>query len=445
LKINQTRFYGFFAIFLFSGLIAGCDLFDNSMAGYFLDNTGIVEVTGVGSRPNYTDMDNGVILIPPADIVPVTVLEAAVSNPRNLAVRYELLGVPSGRDITIRQAESTVTEVLIKGAVLDDEYGLTIAMKSADGLRNFVSYDMRIRCVAFDTGLSDLRINDTQPLLDPNDSSFTVELPYQAEELALEGMAVDSAATLTLFRGPDAGGTSIASGSGRVLNSVSAPISVGENLFYLEVRRAWAVQGYTIKVIRLPNTSKDITEFYFTLGGKKYGAGSGTEGGSGSISGTNVTVTVPYKTPLGALAASVRHTGLSITPNPSVPRNYNVPVFYTVNAANGTTRTYRVTVTADPGITISGITVSGLNALTFNVPPAIVPPNAVASGIPITITISGGTPTWKKIYISGPEPVTPLDNTNSFTTPSTPGFYNVNVIATVGGIDYSGSFGLIVN
>jgi hypothetical protein len=104
------------------------------------------------------------------------------------------------------------------------------------------------------------------------------------------------------------------------------------------------------------------------------------------------------------------------------------------------TADYSVTVNAAPGITVSGITVEGLSGLTFSGVPS-----SIAPGDPITITISGGTVTNWYIDVNGPvTPTGSTTNTVTFTASSTPGFYNVNVIATVGGVDYSGSFGMIV-
>jgi hypothetical protein len=409
------------------------------MTSYFLDNTGTVEAAEVGGSSNFIVIDDGIILIPPADIRPVTVLEMEIFNPRKLAVRYELLGVPDGKNISIRQAEAAAVEVLIEGAVLDDEYRLTIGMQSADGLRDFGGCDMQVRCVIFDTGLSDFRVNDVHPLFSSGDPSFTVALPYQTTGVTLEGAALDPAAALTLFQGRNAAGPPIASGLGRALNSTPAPVSEGDNFFYLEVRRGWTVQGYTVKVTRLPNDSKDITEFYVTLGGKKYGAGDGTESNSGSISGNTIAVTVPYGTDLTALSAVANHTGNSITPAPAGPQDYSGgPVSYTVTAADTTEKIYTVTVGKGPGIDITAA-VSGLTALSFTGGPGSTP---VTAGTSFTIALSGGTATAWAIYISGP--VSADHSTATFAAPAVSGFYNVNVIATAGGVDYSGSFGLIV-
>jgi hypothetical protein len=98
-------------------------------------------------------------------------------------------------------------------------------------------------------------------------------------------------------------------------------------------------------------------------------------------------------------------------------------------------------VAVEPGITISGITNAALSSLTFSG----VPTDPVAASVSITITISGGPVTGWYIDINGPvSPNSTTADTVTFNAPGVPGFYNVNVIATVGGVNYSGSFGLIV-
>jgi hypothetical protein len=338
-KLSRSRWYGISILLLFPWFVAtGCDLFNNSLADYFLDNTGVVEVTGVDGRPRIARMENGTVLIPPGS----TTLEIALSNPRSLAFRQELLNVPAGKNIQIRQLESTIMELVIEGAVLDDAYDLTLAMQSPDGLRDFAACDLRIRCVSFNTALSDFRVNDVHPFFDPGGYGFTVELPHETTEAVLEGITLEPAAELTLYRSQ--GSTyPLASGSGR---AAAGPVSLepGENLFYLEVQAWGAVQGYTVNVVRLPDPNKNITEFYFNINGKKYGIGAGTEADSGTISGTDITVTVPHGTDMTSRSASAIYTGASISPAPSTPANYTGPVSYTVTAADGTGQTYTVTV-----------------------------------------------------------------------------------------------------
>jgi LPXTG-motif cell wall-anchored protein len=83
--------------------------------------------------------------------------------------------------------------------------------------------------------------------------------------------------------------------------------------------------------------SKDITSF--VLAGKV-----------GTISGTAITVTLPYGTGVGALTPEVAHTGASISP--TGPQDFASPVAYTVTAEDETTRVYTVTVTVDTSVPV---------------------------------------------------------------------------------------------
>ncbi|MDR2094956.1 MAG: hypothetical protein LBP76_05485, partial [Treponema sp.] len=357
MESSHSRFYGvfpFFLLFIPVFFILGCDLFNHSMVDYFLDNTEVVEVSGIGGRSEYAVMSNGIILIPPASSdEPVSILEAALSNPQNIAVRYQLLGAPSEKNITIRQAGSTKMELVIEGAELDDEFDLTLVMQSADGLRDFASYNMRIRCVSFDTGLSGFRVNEIHPVFDQG--SFTVKLPYETEEVTLEGIALEPAASLKLFRGQDAAGTLIASASHKVAGTVH--LEVGNNFFYLEVRMSGAVQGYAINVIRMQDSKKLITEFYLTVNSKHYGVGSGVEPGSGSIDGADIAVTVPYETALTSLAPVVVVSGgASSNPASGAARNFTSSQTYTVTAEDGTTQDYTVTVNVAKIASVTAVT-----------------------------------------------------------------------------------------
>ncbi|MDR3160434.1 MAG: DUF5018 domain-containing protein [Spirochaetaceae bacterium] len=407
------------------------------MVEYYLDNTGVVEVLGIEKSPKYASMGNGTILIPPSEDEPLTTLEVMLSNPRNLTIRQELLGVPEGKKISSRQAEKGIA-VAIEGAVLDDDYDLTLAMQSPDGLRDFAPYPMRIRCVAFNTALSDFRVNKLQPELDQGRYGFTVELLYETATVTLEGTAVEPTADLKLYQGQAAAGTPIASGTGKA--GASAALNAGDNHFYLVVSTPGASQGYTITIIRgqAPNTSKDsgkeITAFSITAPVNAIGTVDETL--------KTITVNVPYGTSLTAMTASVSHTGASISPDPMAAKSYAAPVTYTVTAEDGTSQQYTVTVTYGPGITISGIPVDGLPKLTFSGEPD---DPVVEPGTSIAITISGGPVTGWYIYINGlVSPTGFTDDTVTFAAPETPGSYNVTVIATVGGVDYSGSFGLVV-
>jgi hypothetical protein len=151
------------------------------------------------------------------------------------------------------------------------------------------------------------------------------------------------------------------------------------------------------------------------------------------------------------MGISIAHTGVSVTSYDSTSQSGSPAVFssqdltssrtYTVRAADGTEANYTVTVTMSQGITISGFIDEALTALAFSGVPA----SPQMGGTLVSITIDPtpvGAVDWY-IEIAGPGSPSSYTN-NSFSLPMTPGFFSINVIATVGGVPYSGSFGLTV-
>jgi hypothetical protein len=87
------------------------------------------------------------------------------------------------------------------------------------------------------------------------------------------------------------------------------------------------------------SSAKDITEFFFA-----------NPPAYGVISGTNITVIVPFGTDVTALVASFTTTGVSVNVGAVIQvsgttaNNFTSPVLYTVTAADASTKDYTVTV-----------------------------------------------------------------------------------------------------
>jgi hypothetical protein len=207
---------------------------------------------------------------------------------------------------------------------------------------------------------------------------------------------------------------------------------------------------YTIRI--QCRATKEITGFYFDIDGKKYGIGPGTESGSGSIDSSGITVIVPGGTDLADMPPPVvGHNGIKY--DPPGQQDFSSPKTYSVTAVDGTAQGYTVTVKV--GIPITGVINGVLPVLTFSTAGPEPFPLSVTPGTEITIRIGPiGDLTIDDWYIEMAGPITlspvptavPPDKVK-FTVPLTvpPGFYNVNVITKIGGVDYSGSFGLIVD
>jgi hypothetical protein len=441
-SMHNHKKYSLIYIFHTGGLIltfaalcfAGCDLIDNSMVDYFLENTEIAEVKGIMANPQYVVMPNGTVLIP-AYLCPTATIKMTLSNPRNFTVRQRLLGVPAGKNFTVRQNGSDEIDVDITGAKEGDEYALTLVMQSPDGLRDFPPYDLRIKCISFKALLLDFTINGvTPPAFDPNLDAFTVNVPYSTTSVTLTGTASNTDASLVLYRGKSAALDMFLKSGIHTIDFEPVPLNEGFNYFFIKVTSGLYSQDYTVTIYRGKNPDKAI--MLFTITSPVLAEGTIDEGAHA------ITVTVPFGTNAANMTAQVSHTGVSISPNPALGRDYTGPVTYAVIAADSTSQTYTVTVTP-PRITISAITSSSIPILAFNSPPPSVPPE-----YPISITIIGTGVTVTEWYIdvNGPVTLTATDaNSSTFKAPAVPGFYNVNVIAVVGGVDYSGSFGLIVN
>jgi hypothetical protein len=153
-------------------------------------------------------------------------------------------------------------------------------------------------------------------MIDESTHTISVTVPYGTDVTAMTATASHSGASIS----PDP--TEARNYAGPVTYTISAVDGT--------------TQSYTVTVNVASNTAREITAFYFDIGPKKYGVAPGTEAGSGNMSGTSISVTVPYGTDVTAMTATVSHSGASISPNPGEARNYAGPVTYTVSAADGT-------------------------------------------------------------------------------------------------------------
>jgi uncharacterized repeat protein (TIGR02543 family) len=102
---------------------------------------------------------------------------------------------------------------------------------------------------------------------------------------------------------------------------------------------------------------------------------------TGSISGTNITVTVPLGTTITSLAPTIVHTGVTISPESGTPQDFTGTVTYTVTAADGSTQEYHVTVTIAPA------SAKEITSFIFD----SIPATGSISGTIITVTVPFGT------------------------------------------------------
>lgn len=100
-------------------------------------------------------------------------------------------------------------------------------------------------------------------------------------------------------------------------------------------------KDYNVTVTVAKNSAKNITEFKFSQLSPEV---------IGNISNKHKTIdlSVPYGTDIASLVPTITHTGQSVSPSSGVANDFTNTVTYTVTAANGSTKSYDVTVTVLP-------------------------------------------------------------------------------------------------
>ncbi|WP_379213329.1 DUF5018 domain-containing protein [Paenibacillus sp. GCM10012303] len=158
-------------------------------------------------------------------------------------------------------------------------------------------------------------------------------------------------------------GASISPNSG-VSRNFTSPVT------YTVTAADGSTKSYTVTVNVAASPTKEITVFSFA---------SPAVTGTVNEASRTISVTVPYGTDVTSLTPTITHTGASISPNSGVSRNFTSPVTYTVTAADGSTKSYTVTVNvaASPTKEITGFS--------FATPAAIGTVNEASRTISVTV------------------------------------------------------------
>jgi hypothetical protein len=119
-----------------------------------------------------------------------------------------------------------------------------------------------------------------------------------------------------------------------------------------------------------PSSEKEITAFIFA-----------SPAAAGTISGTDIAVTVPFGTDVTSLTPTITHTGASINPASGAAWNFSAPVEYIVTAEDGSTASYTVTVT------VGSASAKAITAFSFASPAA----TGSISGTDVAVTVPYGT------------------------------------------------------
>ncbi|MBN1496885.1 MAG: hypothetical protein JXA07_08970 [Spirochaetes bacterium] len=154
-------------------------------------------------------------------------------------------------------------------------------------------------------------------------TNIGVTMPYGTDRSSLIATFTTTGASVTV--------DSVTQISGSTPNDFNDPVE------YTVHAENGDTRVYTVTVTNALNSARDITAF--SIGGT-----------SGSITGTDIGITMPYGTNSSNLIASFTTTGESVTVDGvpqisgSTANDFTDPVEYTVHAENGDTRVYTVTV-----------------------------------------------------------------------------------------------------
>ena len=142
----------------------------------------------------------------------------------------------------------------------------------------------------------------------------------------------------------------VAQTSNTTVNSFSSP------LIYTVTAADGSHQDYTVNVTAAQSSSKSLDSFGFAIPQVQ-----------GIISGTSISVTLPYGTSRSGLAASFSYSGESLwvgttrQSSGTTVNDFNTPVTYTLKAADGTSRDYivAVAVATNPSKLITAFSIFG--------------------------------------------------------------------------------------
>jgi hypothetical protein len=231
-------------------------MFNNSAMGYIAEHTSEVRVASVSVETTYEVMTNGTLLIPPGNAA----ISVELINSQNFTVIQNVSNSTSAAGtVTSQQTGPGEIVIDISNAALGDNYDLTLAMKSPDGLRDFPPRNISLKCVSFETALKDFTVNGATAAFAPNSSNFMMSVPNGTTSVILSGTTLDSGATLAIYPGTDDSGTALANGTPTATTSPQT-LGLGNNSFYLKVTApSSSTQGYAVTIYRqLPGDGSGV-------------------------------------------------------------------------------------------------------------------------------------------------------------------------------------------
>jgi len=199
-----------------------------------------------------------------------------------------------------------------------------------------------------------------------NGTNISVIVPFGTKINALTASFLTTGSYVTV-----GGATQV---SGITTNSFTRPVT------YKVTAADASIKNYTVTVAVAGQSTKDITAFNFN-----------NPAVTGVITGTNITLTVPFGTNVSSLVPTFTITGSSVKVggvtqvSGSTAKNFTNPVTYTVVAANGSTKSYTVTVTTATNPS------KDITAFSFSNPPVtgVINESNIAISVPYETNVNG--------------------------------------------------------
>jgi hypothetical protein len=259
--------------------------------------------------------------------------------------------VPSGTDVTklVATYETTGATVTINGTVQTsgvtaNNFSAPVAftVTAADG--SSTVYTVTVTTAASSakelTTFGFLVAHNTALAMDVeatiNGTAIAATVPYGTNVTALRATFTTTGASVTVAGASQA--------SGDTANDFTAPVA------YTVTAADGSTKVFTVTVTIALNSAHELTSFKFTSALNS--AAGITSDVTATINGTAISATVPYGTNVTALVATFATTGASVAvgataqASGTTANDFTSPVSYVVTAANATTKTYTVTVTA---------------------------------------------------------------------------------------------------
>jgi hypothetical protein len=174
-----------------------CENFVSSLDDYATEVIGI----GYDFHTPVVYRSDGTLMIPPGDEERVSRFTVKLRNPRNYALSPRL-NIEENRGIymTCSSIGGEKVVIRIQGAARGESYHLELTLRTEDRERTFAPYILPdIWCYSFSTGLKEITLSAgaLEPQFDPAVKEYRVEVDYEVNEIAVQGIPEDEKAVVS--------------------------------------------------------------------------------------------------------------------------------------------------------------------------------------------------------------------------------------------------------